>query len=319
MRSVSVIIPTRNRSRLLATTLRSVLWQRDVDLNVVVVEDASTDDTAEMVAGLGDPRVALVQRDAPHGPSAARNVGAEQAGGEWLAFCDDDDLWAPDKLAEQVAAAEAAGRDWAFVGSVNVGDALEVVAGAPPPGPQEVVDALLRYNAVPGGGSNVILRRTLFEDLGGFDERFPPCEDWELWIRLAREGPPAVVNRPLMGYRLHAGSSSLDTARILRATRLIERVHGTTVDRGRLHRWLAESCLRTGHRGQALGHLARAAARGQARGVASDLRDILRRRLGPRGRPNRPVGAHERWAAEASGWLRDLARRDAGTEGAEAP
>lgn len=311
MTSVSVVIPTRNRSRLLATTLTSVLWQRTVDLEVVVVEDASTDDTAEMVAGLGDPRVTLVRRDAPRGPSTARNEGAERTGGEWLAFCDDDDLWAPQKLAAQVRAVEESARDWVYVGSVNVGGALEAISGRPPPRPEDVVAAVPRYNAVPGGGSNVMVRRTLFADVGAFDERFPPCEDWELWIRVARAGPPASVPRPLMGYRLHEGSSSLDTDRILRSTRLIEEVHATTVDRGRLYRWLAESALRVGRRGEALRHLARAAAGGQAVGVTSDVLAILRRRAARalRGVPSGPSGAEQDWVAGASAWLEELRTR----------
>ena len=72
---VSVVIPTRDRSRLLALTLRSVLWQREVDLEVIVVDDGSSDGTAAMVAGLGDARVRLVRHDTPHGVAAARNRG----------------------------------------------------------------------------------------------------------------------------------------------------------------------------------------------------------------------------------------------------
>ena len=96
---VSVVVPTHNRSGLLAQTLHSVLWQRGVDLEVLVVDDGSADDTAEMVAGLADPRIRLLRHDHPQGVSAARNRGVAAASGRWLAFCDDDDLWAPDKLA----------------------------------------------------------------------------------------------------------------------------------------------------------------------------------------------------------------------------
>ncbi|HEX6207479.1 MAG TPA: glycosyltransferase family 2 protein, partial [Actinomycetota bacterium] len=102
---ISAIVPTHNRAGLLTTTLRTVLWQRDVSLEVVVVDDGSSDATADLVEGLGDPRVRLVRHDAPRGVSTARNRGASEARGDWLAFCDDDDLWAPDKLARQLAAA----------------------------------------------------------------------------------------------------------------------------------------------------------------------------------------------------------------------
>jgi glycosyltransferase involved in cell wall biosynthesis len=89
---VSVVIPTRDRSRLLVLALRSALRQREVDLEVVVVDDGSGDDTPEVVAGLRDARVHLVRHPGPHGVSAARNSGIAAARGRWIAFLDDDDL-----------------------------------------------------------------------------------------------------------------------------------------------------------------------------------------------------------------------------------
>lgn len=317
MTSVSVVVPTRNRSNLLATTLHSVLWQRDVELEVIVVDEASTDNTADLVAAFVDPRVTLMRNSVPHGASAARNQGAARARGEWVAFVDDDDVWAPDKLIRQVAAAEESGRDWAYTGAVNVGRRLEIVSGGPAPSSDGVMEALPRYNPIPGGSSNVIIRRSMLAAVGGFDERLPPCEDWELSARLARAGPPASVDGLLVGYRLHAGNSSLDIARILGAVRLIEQLHGREVDWGRMHRWLAESHLRTGDRARAVGRFARAAMHGQARGVASDLAAILRRRVArtfgwPRHQTSRSTDG---WVANAAVWLRELDRR--AREGAE--
>jgi glycosyltransferase involved in cell wall biosynthesis len=127
---VSVVVPTHNRSGLLAQTLRSVLWQRGVDLEVLVVDDGSTDDTAAVVAALNDPRVRLLRHGTPRGVSAARNRGVAAAGGRWLAFCDDDDLWAPDKLARQLAAAQATGRSWVYAGEVHIDLGGQVVGGA---------------------------------------------------------------------------------------------------------------------------------------------------------------------------------------------
>src|SRR4030095_8630203 len=118
--NVSVVVPTRNRSTLLSMTLRSVLRQQQVELEVIVIDEASTDDTAAMLATLGDPRVRVIHHDRPLGVSAARNRGAAEAHGEWLAFVDDDDLWAPDKLARQIQAAETAGRDWAYGGGGDI-------------------------------------------------------------------------------------------------------------------------------------------------------------------------------------------------------
>jgi hypothetical protein len=116
-----------------------------------------------------------------------------------------------------------------------------------------------------------------------------------------------------MGYRVHEGGSSLDPATIVRCARLIEQVHGTAVDWGRLHRWLAESFLRMDARAEALGQFARAALRGQVRGVASDLLAILRRRVATRmsgGGVRGGTSAQADWIAAASAWLQDLQRFD---------
>jgi len=309
--NVSVVVPTRNRSTLLSMTLRSVLRQQQVELEVIVIDEASTDDTAAMLATLGDARVRVIPHDRPLGVSAARNRGAAEAHGEWLAFVDDDDLWAPDKLARQIQAAETADRDWAYGGSVNITDRGDVVYGRPPLSPEEMVAALPRYNAIPGGGSNVVVRRATWTLAGPFDTRLRNTEDWEMWIRLAKHGPPAWVCSPLVGYRVHNSNSSLDIAEIVRGTKLIETLHHTTADWGRLHRWLAESCLRSGQRREALGQFARAAVRGQLGGVASDLRDILRRRVERRVRRTRGVRcigiestfSGDPWIATAVAWL----------------
>jgi glycosyltransferase involved in cell wall biosynthesis len=306
MTSVSVVIPTRDRAALLETTLHSVLWQDDVDLEVIVVDDGSIDATPDVVAGFGEERVMLVRLGEPHGLAAARNLGAGRAGGGWLGFVDDDDVWAPDKLARQVRAADEADRDWAYVGAVTVGEGLEIVSGRPPPSPAAVMAALPRFNPVPGGGSNVVLRRDVFERVGGFDERPAPCEDWELWARLARLGLPAAVPEPLVGYRVHATAMSLDVEGIVRAARTIERLHATSVDWGRIHRWLAESCLRNDRHLEALRYFASAAVRGQAAGVASDLADIVRRRVARVTGRRSDAGPVTGWAAGASRWLREL-------------
>jgi glycosyltransferase involved in cell wall biosynthesis len=308
---VSVVVPTRNRSRLLAVTLRGVLRQTGVDLEVIVVDEASTDDTPALLAGLGDPRVRTVRHETPRGVSTARNRGAAEARGDWVAFTDDDDLWAPDKLARQLQAAQAAGRDWSYAGSVNIGEGFGVVYGRPPPPPEEVVAALPHYNAIPGGGSNVVVRREALLRAGPFDTRLRNTEDWELWIRLAKAGPPAWACSPLLAYRVHASNSSLDIAEILRGARLIEELHGATADWGRLHRWLAESCLRTGQRRAALGQFARAALHGQARAVAGDLMLIARRRLRWRSSAPRPAERTDpTWIEQAAGWLRELEQVD---------
>jgi glycosyltransferase involved in cell wall biosynthesis len=308
---VTVVVPTHDRSSLLRTTLRSVLAQRDVDLDVIVVDDGSTDSTPSVVVGFHDPRIRVIHNTESRGVSRARNRGISEATGEWISFCDDDDVWAPDKLAQQLGSARRLSRDWAYCGVVNVDDSLQPVSAPPVLSPDEVVARLPRYNAVAGGGSNVVVRRDLLARAGPFDPRLRNTEDWEMWLRLSRLGPPAMAERRLVGYRLHEGNASLDVDDILDGVRRIEEIHDTRVDRGRIHRWLAESCLRTGDRRRALRYWSVAAANGQAAAVLTDLRDVLRRRIasGHRGRDLDEVHRSE-WAAEALPWLDVLARSD---------
>lgn len=309
--NVSVVIPTYNRSSWLTGTLRSVLWQSDVGLEVIVVDDGSTDDTADVVARIRDPRVRLIHHDAPRGVSASRNHGAAEAKGEWVAFIDDDDLWAPEKLARQLEAARTTGRTWVYAGSVNIDESLRAISGAPPPPPEHVARSIARYNSIPGGGSNVIVRRDEFERVGSFDLRLKNTEDWEMWIRLTEHGPPAWAPHPLLAYRVHSANASLDVAAILDGVSLIERLHGTRADRGVLNRWMAESCLRTGQREAALKCLAVAAVNGQGLNVARDVIAIVRRRLAPYLGPSvMPTPPHPDWIAQAQVWLDELAVPD---------
>jgi glycosyltransferase involved in cell wall biosynthesis len=317
---VTVVVPTRNRRLLLSKTLQSVLKQQRVSLQVIVVDEASTDGTPTMLGRLRDNRVRVIRHDVPLGVSSARNRGAAEATGVWLAFVDDDDLWAPEKLTRQLEAAEQMQRDWAYVGTVNINEHGGLIYGRPPMTAEEVAAALPRYNAIPGGGSNVIVRRATWLAAGPFDTRLRNTEDWEMWIRLAKQGPPACVCSPLLGYRVHGSNSSLNIAEIIRGTELIETLHDTRADWGRLHRWLAESCLRTGRRPRAIAHFAKAAVRGQLRGVVSDLSGSLRRRIVPRRRAGSHdrAGAGEPWLASAAVWLREFEDTPAPPSGAAA-
>ena len=307
---VSVVIPTRNRRRLLALALGSALEQRAVRLEVVVVDEGSSDGTGAMVQGIGDPRVRLVRHDVPLGKSAARNRGITESVGRWVAFLDDDDVWSPDKLRLQLDELHRTARTWAYTGAVNITGEYRVIGGAPPLPPEEVARALPRINRVPGGCSGVIASRAGLPP-DGFDGAFRLAEDWDLWIRLAQQGPPASVPRPLVGYRVHAGNSSFDTGLLLTEARMIERRYGGPIDWVSLYRHAARLCLRMNRRGAALGYYLRAAVcdRGQylASGFLGDVRRVLPVRRMTVTQPEYPE-----WAAEARVWLDEFARRHAG-------
>jgi glycosyltransferase involved in cell wall biosynthesis len=311
---VTVVIPTRNRRDWLRLTLRSVLRQDHHELETIVVDDGSTDNTADMLTQVRDSRVRVIRHDTPQGVAASRNHGAAESGGAWIGFLDDDDLWAPEKLARQLEAASASGRSWVYAGSVNIDYEANIVGGMPPVPPEDVMALIPRYNVIPGGGSNVIVRRDEFNRVGPFDLRLKNTEDWEMWIRLSEGGPPAWVPLPLLAYRVHTMNASLDVAAIFEGVSLIERTHGTTADRGILHRWLGEQSLRTGRRGQAVKHMTIAAIQGQAANVASDVSTILRRRLSRVRASAAPNPHHPEWIEEARAWIDRLHEREKGPD-----
>lgn len=305
---VTVIIPTRNRSAWLSTTLRSALRQERVAIEVIVVDEASSDETPAVLAAVGDPRVKVLRHETPRGLSSARNHGAEQARGEWLAFLDDDDLWAPTKLWRQLTVATETGREWAYTGSVDLRDG-RIVQSVPPPSEEEVVSTVARYPVLPGGGSNVIVRRETFAKVGPFETRLPSGgEDWELWIRLAKHGWPAGVRDLLMAKRLHASNMFAETARIIEATKIIEALHGTPIDWGRMHRWFAWRYLRQGQQLKAVTEFAKAAALGQFFALTADLLfDIRCRVRRPFHMPQDEPQIHpDPLATMAVAWLREF-------------
>jgi glycosyltransferase involved in cell wall biosynthesis len=313
MVEVTVVVPTRNRASMLHQALRSVVGQREVDLEVVIVDDGSTDATAAVVSGMADRRLRLIRHERPQGVSAARNHGIAEARGRWVAFLDDDDLWAPRKLASQLAAADRDRRTWAVTGAVSVDDGLRVLAGEPPLAPERIVADLDRYNSVPAGASNVLARADLLAVTGGFDPGLRHMADWDLWIRLGRSGPPATVSRPLLAYRLHQANATMDTAfdpqePLAELDAIVDR-YGIPADRLAVDRWIAWTCLRAGRRFASLRAYARAARRGDPRSLVRATIGLLHPAVGRRVyyRPFLRRGQDEAWLAEARSWLRDLA------------
>jgi glycosyltransferase involved in cell wall biosynthesis len=309
-RQVSVVIPTRDRSNLLTMTLSSVLWQRGVDLQVIVIDDGSTDGTASLVEALDDRRVKLLRRDRPGGMGAARNRGIAAATGDWIAFLDDDDLWAPEKLARQIQTAEEARREWVFAGDVNVDAELRVLTGEPPPTPDEVVAALPRYNSVPTGSSNVMVRSEVLARAGPFDPTLQRIADWDMWLRLAEIGPPACVRLPLVAYRLHSTNIAAETISMIREPQVLARKHSIPVDRAAMHRWAAWSWLRAGRRAKAAGHYLWATSLGDLKSLTRAVVALTHPAVGS----DRIFGLlrnrsqDEWWRERAQAWLDELVR-----------
>jgi glycosyltransferase involved in cell wall biosynthesis len=241
---VTVIIPTFNRAAWLPETVRSVLSQIVAPLEILIVDDGSTDDTAAVCGQFPEP-VRYIRQDNA-GVGAARNRGAAEARGEWLAFLDSDDLWTPDKLEVQLAALAATGADWSITGCVRIG-----LDGRSLPGVQGFQRAFPvfrdtgfapdeffarhftvgeftaagRSHRIYHGDAYVplfygnfaspataMVRRQLFADTGGFDPDMRFAEETEFFHRLSTRGRVVVVMSPLLRWRVGQAVSLISSA-----------------------------------------------------------------------------------------------------------
>lgn len=212
---VSVIVPAFNAAKTLAETLASAAAQTCREIEIVVIDDGSTDDTAAITAEFcrREPRARLL-RKANDGVAAARNAGLAAARGEFVAPLDADDLWHPDKLARQVSAlAGGAGFAYCWMRDIDM-DGLVWRDGPRPTHESQVFLRMLADNFV-GNGSALLVRREAVLAVGGYDERLRErggegCEDVLIQLRLAERFPAAVAPAYLVGYRRRAGSMSDD-------------------------------------------------------------------------------------------------------------
>ena len=224
---VSVIIPTRNRGEKLLRALRSVLAQSYNALEIVVVDDASSDDMDLVVATLDDPRIRLLRHAERRGGAAARNTGIRAASGEWIAFLDDDDEWLPDKLARQLDLAQSNREDELpviYTGEEYV-DATGCVLRVLQPRKQGRILKDLLFGNYVGSTSTVLAARGALLAAGGFDENQRSCQDWDLWIRLAERSPFDAVQEPLVKRYVHGARIDSDLpAQAQGRLRLLEKI-----------------------------------------------------------------------------------------------
>jgi glycosyltransferase involved in cell wall biosynthesis len=252
------------------------------------------------VHALADQRVRLIPNTQQRGTSGARNCGVAAAHGDWVAFCDDDDLWAPDKLGNQLAAAAEQHAAWVYAGAVTVDLDLQVLSASPPPSPDQVMRDLSRHNSVPAGASNVVVRAEALARAGPFDTTLRTSEDWDQWVRIARSaGHPACVPRPLVALRVHPRMASRRAEWILNDIDVVAHRYGLRVDRARHYRWAAWMALEEGRRGAAMWHYVGAVADGDWRSAGRALVALFDPGIVQR----RRIAAHDPLAREAQRWL----------------
>ncbi len=208
---VSVVLAVHDQARWLPATIASVQAQTCPDWELLLVNDGSTDDTAAIAArAAADPRIRYLP--GPHRERcAARNRGIAAASAPLIAFLDGDDLWHPEKLARQLEALDAhpdAVLCYTIARYVDHAGRPLPIRRPPAPLSGEVLPRLARANIMIL--ASVVVRRSVLDVVGGFDEAMPTlgCEDWDLWLRVARCGPVVVVPEELTFYRVHPANTA---------------------------------------------------------------------------------------------------------------
>lgn len=209
MPKVSVIIPVYNGAHTVGAAVNSVLCQTCQDFEIIVVDDGSTDDTAAIIEGFDSSRVHYSYQENRE-RSSARNQGVNQASGEYVAFLDADDTYYPNKLASQVKVLDENPHIGLVAGGfAHVDDNGRVLDVVKPWKTKRQPDAIhILFHGLTAINA-VLLRKSWFTDVGGFDESFVHYEDWEFWLRLAVSGCRMVWSPVIVAaYRMHLGNSS---------------------------------------------------------------------------------------------------------------
>jgi glycosyltransferase involved in cell wall biosynthesis len=213
MPTISVVLPTYNRSEILPRAIESVLQQTINDFELIVVDDASTDDTERVVARYDDCRISLLSHDDNRGGSAARNTGVNIATGDYIAFLDSDDEWVPNKLEAQLNELRSRSSDWiATYCDYTVSDHRQTNRiqrclsellftndgfGPPREGGEELIPYILMMSFALGGASNLFVRVDAVREVRGFDEDFQRHQDYEFLIRLLKRGQLSYLDEEL--------------------------------------------------------------------------------------------------------------------------
>ena len=203
---VSVVIPSRNRRARLVRAIESVSQQTWPNIEIIVVDDASIDNTAQFLEKLVSTSsipIKFVRNEVAQGGAGARNKGIDLAEGQYVAFLDDDDVWMPEKLNLQIGMMKespyASAVSCSFL--VQHSSGKQTVKYISPP---KDVQQILNTNHL-GGASMCLTTRQILLRIGGFDAGLRSGQDWDLWIKLYDCGQVLVCNEPLVQYIYHQG------------------------------------------------------------------------------------------------------------------
>jgi glycosyltransferase involved in cell wall biosynthesis len=204
MPKISVIIPTYNRAELLQSAITSVLKQTFQDFEIIVVDDASKDNTHAIVKSFDDRRLRYVRHEANRGEAGSRNSGVKESNGPYIAFLDDDDEWLPEKLDLQINLLENSAPQigCVYTGTVSIDKKTGKILGVNTPSKRgNLFLELFINNCITM--SSIMVRKICFETVGLFDERIPYGIDYDMWARIAKEFEYDYVREVLVKYYVH--------------------------------------------------------------------------------------------------------------------
>ena len=247
MPKITAILPTWNRAEWLEKSIQSVLDQTFGDFELVVVDDASMDSTAEIIERYSG-KIRTIVFSENRGVSAARNAAIKNSDSEWIAFLDSDDFWHPDKLQKQIAQTKMRPAcPLHFTDEIWIRNGVRV-------NPKKKHQKKEGWIFQPSlalclmAPSTVILRRELFEIHGLFDENLPVCEDYDLWLRLTAQHPVALLDEKLMtrhgGHadQLSRSDWGIDRYRVQSIQKILKTESLRPEDRTAAIRMLIEKC-----------------------------------------------------------------------------
>lgn len=205
---ISVIVPAYNCESTIIETITSIQVQTLFDIEIIIINDGSTDNTLNLLTKIQDERLKIFSYE-NGGLPTARNRGITHATSPYISFIDADDLWAPDKLELQLAALlnhPNAGVAYSWTICID-NEGKNFYPGVQASYQGNVLSHLLVCNFI-ASGSNVLLRREVIDAVGEFDSTLKSCEDWDYWLRVARSWDFVVVTKPQIIYRLSSGAMS---------------------------------------------------------------------------------------------------------------
>lgn len=208
---VSVVIPTYNRANLLKRAIKSVINQQFEDFELIVVDDASQDNTPEVVESIDDGRIRYIRLRENSGGPVARNIGIKKAKGEFIGLLDDDDEWLPNRLSTQLKKFENLSSEFGVVygGFYYVSQQDGRILGKRLPRYRgDVYRYLLRENFI--GSPTLLIRRECFKKAGLFDRKLKSSQDWDMWLRIAKHYKFDYVNEIIAKYYVHGRQISFD-------------------------------------------------------------------------------------------------------------